>query len=291
MSDTTGKRGVPAPNPVRARVAVMLAAVLIVLALAVPGVVSRPTPSVVWSLPLEAMLAAALVVIVPGRARRGVAVVLGLLLGVSTVLRLIDLGFFAALARPFDLLFDWSLFGNGFEFLRGAFGRAGAVATLVSAVLIAVVLLLALTWSAVRLSRLADDHRVGLTRFLAVGVAGFVAYQFLVTQILSGLPPTGATVAYDRALTVRASLADRQAFAAQLEVDAFADTPGAELLTGLRGKDVVLAFVESYGRDAVEDPLLAAPDRRNCSTDGDRRLACRRVRGPQRLPDLVDVRR
>jgi hypothetical protein len=29
------------------------------------------------------------------------------------------------------------------------------------------------------------------------------------------------------------------------------------LLTGLRGKDVVLAFVESYGRSAVEDPRMA----------------------------------
>ena len=55
------------------------------------------------------------------------AAVLGGLLGLSTVLRLVDLGFFAALGRPFDLLFDWTLFGNGFEFLQGSFGRAGAV--------------------------------------------------------------------------------------------------------------------------------------------------------------------
>jgi len=29
------------------------------------------------------------------------------------------------------------------------------------------------------------------------------------------------------------------------------------LLTGLRGKDVILTFIESYGRGAVEDPALA----------------------------------
>ena len=37
----------------------------------------------------------------------------------------------------------------------------------------------------------------------------------------------------------------------------FADTPADQLLTALRGKDVVLSFVESYGRDAVEDPEFA----------------------------------
>src|SRR6266545_3965915 len=33
--------------------------------------------------------------------------------------------------------------------------------------------------------------------------------------------------------------------------------PGPQLLTGLRGKDVVISFVESYGRVAVEDPEFA----------------------------------
>jgi hypothetical protein len=46
-------------------------------------------------------------------------------------------------------------------------------------------------------------------------------------------------------------------FAAQAADDAFRGTPPDELLTGLRGKDVVLTFVESYGRSAVEDPRYA----------------------------------
>ena len=36
--------------------------------------------------------------------------------------------------------------------------------------------------------------------------------------------------------------------------------PGGELLTALRGKDIMMAFVESYGRVAVEDPGRAAVD-------------------------------
>ena len=46
-------------------------------------------------------------------------------------------------------------------------------------------------------------------------------------------------------------------FAEEAAVDAFRDTPGEDLLTGLRGKDVVIAFVESYGRVAVEDSAIS----------------------------------
>ena len=39
--------------------------------------------------------------------------------------------------------------------------------------------------------------------------------------------------------------------------DAYALTPGRDLLTRLRGKDVLVVFVESYGRVAVEDSWFA----------------------------------
>lgn len=75
----------------------------------------------------------------------------------------------------------------------------------------------------------------------------------------------------DHARQVRARLRDREVFAAQVGVDAFRDAPGDRLLTALRGKDVVVAFVESYGRDAVENPEYA-PGVGAVLADGDRRL-------------------
>ena len=57
-------------------------------------------------------------------------------------------------------------------------------------------------------------------------------------------------------------------FAAQLVADPFRDTAGADLLTALRGKDVVIALVESYGRTAVDQPEVAA-----VLAAGERRLA------------------
>ena len=68
-------------------------------------------------------------------------------------------------------------------------------------------------------------------------------------------------------------MADQRRFEAQAAAaDAFRDTPATDLLTGLRGKDVILTFVESYGRDAVEDPEFA-PQVGAVLDAGTRRLA------------------
>ena len=60
----------------------------------------------------------------------------------------------------------------------------------------------------------------------------------------------------DRAEGLGRGLTDRSRFQREASVDAFAGVPADRLLTGLRGKDVVLAFVESYGRSALADPGL-----------------------------------
>ncbi|MEU1168782.1 hypothetical protein ABZ372_55245, partial [Streptomyces sp. NPDC005921] len=86
-----------------------------------------------------------------------------------------------------------------------------------------------------------------------------------VTCATFGLQLGGAPVAStldaqlvdERVRAVRAGLADARVFRAESAVDAFAKTPPNRLLTGLRGKDVLFTFVESYGRTAIEDPAMA----------------------------------
>ena len=46
------------------------------------------------------------------------------------------------------------------------------------------------------------------------------------------------------------------AVAEELKSDPLSDVAGKDLLTALRGKDVLLVYVESYGRVAVDDPQL-----------------------------------
>jgi hypothetical protein len=63
---------------------------------------------------------------------------------------------------------------------------------------------------------------------------------------------SAAATAVDEVQYVRAALAGREAFTRQLARKRFGATPGNRLLTGLRGKDVLVVFVESYGRVAVQ---------------------------------------
>jgi hypothetical protein len=71
---------------------------------------------------------------------------------------------------------------------------------------------------------------------------------------------------------VRVGLADHQDFADQIAADPYGDVPSDRLLTGLEGKDVLLVFVESYGRTATRGSSYA-PGVQDVLADGTRRLA------------------
>jgi hypothetical protein len=61
---------------------------------------------------------------------------------------------------------------------------------------------------------------------------------------------------------VRAGLQDPKVLDREIADDRFRSTPGDRLLTGLRGKDVLLLFVESYGKVAVQGSSFARGRRR-----------------------------
>jgi hypothetical protein len=82
---------------------------------------------------------------------------------------------------------------------------------------------------------------------------------------------SAASLAHDEVSLVRAGIKDRKTFARSLAVDRYADTPDDRLLTGLRGKDVLLVFVESYGRVAVQDSAFS-PGVRTVLDNGTRSL-------------------
>jgi hypothetical protein len=232
-----------------------LACLLVLFALVGPNRLGQLTPAALLRIPVEGLLVVALLLVLPGRARAVVAMVAGVVLGLSTIVKVVDVGFFAVLARPFDPVLDWVLLGAAVDFLTGAIGPAGAVAAVAAAALLALATL-ALTLLAVRrLTRLVVAHRTRSAGTLAVLGAGWVACALLGVQIVPGVPVAAHT--YGRLLGVQASLRDPETFAAQLAVDEFRGAPDGRLLTALRGKDVVVVFVESYGRSAIEDPALA----------------------------------
>ena len=252
-------------------VSTTLAGALVLAALVAPNELTALTPGAFLRIPAEGLFALAVLLALPWRHGRVVAAVGGVALGLLTVLKVLDLGFSAVLARPFDPLTDWTAFAPAVEFLAGSSGRLTAIAAVVAAVVAAVTVVVLVTGAVLRLGRLVHRQRTAATRSLLVLGAAWVTCALLGAQLVPHVyvaAASTATLVHDRVVQVRADLRDRQVFAAQVEADAFRGTPAAELLTALRGKDVVVAFVESYGRSAVPDPQVGA-----LLDDGGRRLA------------------
>jgi phosphatidylglycerophosphate synthase len=263
--------GRPAGSSSWAWVTSTVAGGLVLAALVAPNELTALTPGAFVRIPAEGLLAVALLLALPWRQGRVVAAVAGVALGLLTVLKVLDMGFSAVLARPFDPMTDWTLFAPAVEYLAGSSGRITAVGAVAAAVGLAAAVVVLLTGAVLRLGRLVHRRRTAATRSLVALGAAWVACALLGAQLVPHVPVAAASTAalvHDRAVQVRADLRDRQAFAAAVGVDAFRDRPGAELLTALRGKDVVVAFVESYGRTAVADPQVGA-----LLDDGTRRLA------------------
>ncbi|MFT7840962.1 sulfatase-like hydrolase/transferase [Saccharothrix sp. BKS2] len=245
-----------------ARVRTALSALVVLFALLLPADFDELTPSAFLRVPVEAPAAVVLLLVLPARRRRPVAAVGGALLGLLLVVKFLDIGFDAVLYRPFDLVLDWPLLTPAVDYVDVTAGRAAAIGAVALAAVAVVAVLVLVTRSVLRLGGAVGAHRGAAVR--AVAVAAVCAMSLPVAS-----HGTSELVG-DHARAVRAGLHDRTAFAAESAVDAFGDVPGDRLLTSLRGKDVLVVFVESYGRGAVEDAGVAA-----ALADGTRRLAGR----------------
>ncbi len=249
----TQERPVAVPAAPRGRPVLSGAAALLVFAvLAAPRQVDQLTPAAFLRIPVEALAGVALLLVLPARHRRPAALAGGIGLGVLAVLKILDMGFLAVLAQPFDPVFDRDRIGNALDVVS---------VPVVAVVALACALVVVVTLAVMRLSRVVDRHRTGSVRAVAVLSVAWLVFAVLGTQVVAPVPVaarSAASLAVELAQQVPASIADQQAFDAQLAApDPFRATPPGDQLAGLRGKDVVLTFVESYGRSAVEDPGLA----------------------------------
>lgn len=253
----------------------ILATVVVLAALLAPHRLADFTPATFARIPGEALFGVLLLLLLPARLRRPVAVTGGAVLGVAVVLAVVNAGFLVALARPFHPVIDWRLLDDAAGFVRTS---AGPVAGVLAVVLAGAALVAAIVGTALAVSRLARfllAHRTGTTRAALVCGPVWFACAVFGAELVPGVPVAAAgTAGLARDLTgqVRADLADRDTFAGTVAVDPFRNVTGGDRLLGLRGKDVALVFVESYGRSALTDPFYA-PRVDALLADGTRRLA------------------
>ncbi|NUR72159.1 MAG: sulfatase [Hamadaea sp.] len=257
-------------RPLTVGAAVVAVLVLVGLLLA-PDEVRRLSPAAFLRIPIDLLVGLGLMLVLPPKARRIAVPVVGGLLGVLVVLKILSLGFSTVLNRPFDPVADWAFLGSGATYLRLANGRTIEIVAIIGAVGLGL-LVLALAVVAFRnLAKVSVAHRTPAAVVLGVLAVGWVVFAITGAQLVTTVP-VAARDGYDRVRQVDEGIKDQREFVATLKSDRFRDVPGDRLLTGLRGKDVVVAIIESYGRTALDRPELA-PQIDQVLADGTARLA------------------
>ena len=234
---------------------------LVVLPLA-PGLLAadRPAPGLngILGIPAESLLIVLLLVTVPSRAaRRVLAGMFGAFVTSALALAGIDRGFRTTVGTPFVLV-DWPQLGSAYGVVVDSVGPFFAELLLVGLLCAALACAALLAWASLRVSEVVRRRASG-----RVVIAGLAAV-WLVAGVVAP-PPAGdplaaaASVGSVETAVSRTErvLAEQATVARAIAEDPFAAVPSSRLLTGLRGKDVVVAFVESYGRVALEGPGIA----------------------------------
>jgi phosphatidylglycerophosphate synthase len=245
----------------RARLAVRftiaaLALALLWFTLLLPDRIYQISLGAFVRVPIELLVLVALALVLPTWPRRIVAAVAGFLFGVLIFAKFLNMGYYDLLDRAFNPVTDWAEIAQAKGVLQDAIGAK--LTNVVAVVLVIGLALLVGTIivAAIHLTAVAARHRRGTVRGLAALTAVWGLSAGLSLQLLPGSPLASASetsLAVAQVHATQAALADPRVFGQAIHsADPEAAIPASDLLTGLRGKDVIIVFVESYGQVAVQ---------------------------------------
>lgn len=205
-------------------------------------------------IPLE-MVVLGFVLLLDGRIGLWLRWLASLLIATGTIFKIADMATYKVFARPFNPVFDAYLLSNGMNLLTGALGKVGAA--LVAILLLAVVLLV-IALAFMMLGRVRE--LVSAKPILSA------ALLLVLTAIWLGLwwvkSPRASTQFYDQLAmhvnNTRHSIRDMKDFEQILLANKGTTIPQEGLFQTLKGKDVVIIFIESYGRTLLDKPEFAA---------------------------------
>lgn len=203
---------------------------------------------------LEVPIMALALLMLPRRVATMAATMFALAVFTLLFLKIADIGVQSAFQRRFNPYLDMKMLADGWNVFSGTLG-AWKAGLMLGAVLTGFIGLLALYFGAERrLIRLSTAQKRGPVIVALTLLAIGTALQFVETPVRAEMK----AVAYlgNRLALVQKSVADMQRFERDL---AAADEigSGSDLFGAIKGRDVILVFIESYGRSAVEDPLYS----------------------------------
>ena len=211
-----------------------------------------------------------------------------------TLVKILNIAFYEELDRAFNPVIDWGSIRPAMGVVRDAIGTTLTNIALVAIWVGLALLVGAITAATIHITAVAARHRRGTVRGLAALTAVWALSAGLSLQLIPGSPvasTSAAGLAVAQVHATQAALRDQRRFAqATRSPDPEASIPASDLLTGLRGKDVLIVFVESYGQVAVQgtsfSPGVDAVLRQQHAHADPRRLV-----HAERLAHLPDLRR
>ena len=228
-----------------------LAVVFFILVL--PDRIDNFYPGAFALLPLELPLIVLGLVAFTGRPRGILRASVIVLLTLLLVFKIASNAAWFGFARPFNPLVDALMVPVVLDTLSKGAGMAASVGAVIAVLAVIALFVAIFTWA---------------TRVIAFGVPREaqlpVAAVAFTAAMLGFLPVLKTTATWDaslfmrdQALTVSQSLEDAASFRAQLLEDPFRDMPADGKLAALKGNDVLVIFVESYGRSSLDNPVYA----------------------------------
>lgn len=246
------------------------AAATLALAPLVPGVLAGGGALALVGVPGES-IAVVLLLVAAGRPVRAVAAIaFGALVVAAVVAGALDLAFRVTIDRPFNPADDGTALIDAYGVVADAMGPLGAASAVAALALIAVAGVGGLAAAALRVGAFAgasDRTRLAAAAVAAIWIVLAVAGVRVAPDVpVAASRSAGELVATtERALT---SVRELEAFERALRADPLERAVARDLFTALRGRDVVIAFAESYGRVALEPAPFTDPVRRALDDGG-----------------------
>jgi energy-converting hydrogenase Eha subunit A len=258
------------PSQIRTVTRLALAALVFHLVLVQPNHPAAMTWAALAVFPLELPVILLGLIAIP-KARWSV-IARGVLVAVLVLIALLkaaDFAMFTALARGFNPVADLSLIEAGLRLTIGAMGLVPTIAAALAALGLAAAVSWALWWASGVWARIEPPRHMSkaviAASVLFAGVAVAEIGQAMGRWSLPLSPPGAAftaRVGVERVEMARATLADLRRFEAAALDDPFAER--TDLLRGI-DRDVLVVFVESYGRTSLDTPLYADTHRATLS--------------------------
>ncbi len=212
-------------------------------------------------LPLELPPLILLLFFAPIGPRQAIARTLAILFSVITALKALDFLTFLSYDRAFSPVLDLHLAVAAWNLSRDSFGLELVLLAATAAIIALIAIGWIAGWAGRQIMAAGSDpliQRPALVMasgLLVLFVASDTAKRFGDARMKTEAFTT--RIMGDHIKHVYLSVGDLHRFRTEAAKDPFAALPPGQVLSGLKGRDVLMFFVESYGRTTLDNPLYA----------------------------------